>query len=98
MAADTWGGEFHPDFQPRNGELRVHERWTAGGFANTDLDFLLKQHHVSRIVLIGMRVNTCIDTTAAMQATSEVNAPAYVHAVLTVEEFISALPPAANSS
>ncbi|WP_327420545.1 cysteine hydrolase [Streptomyces sp. NBC_01230] len=120
-AADTWGGECHPDFQPREGELRVHERWTASGFANTDLDFLLKQYHASRFVQIGMRANTCIDTTArfaqelghhvtvvkdaiaafrpeAMQATSEVNAPAHVHAVLTADEFISALPPAATSS
>lgn len=36
-AADTWGGEFHPDFQPSEGEHRVHEHWTASGFANTDV-------------------------------------------------------------
>lgn len=23
FTADTWGGEFHPDFQPREGEVRV---------------------------------------------------------------------------
>ncbi|WP_406344413.1 cysteine hydrolase family protein [Streptomyces sp. NBC_01578] len=120
FAAGTWGGEFHPDFQPREGELRVHEHWSASGFANTDLDFLLKQHHVSRIVLIGMRANTCIETTARfaqelgyhvtlikdaiaafrpeeMQATFELNAPTYAHAVLTAEEFISGLPHAATS-
>ncbi|MER7808482.1 isochorismatase family cysteine hydrolase [Streptomyces sp900116325] len=120
FAAGAWGGEFHPDFRPREGELRVYEHWSAGGFDNTDLDFLLKQHHVSRIVLIGMRANTCIDTTVRfaqelghhvtlvkgaiaafrpeeMQATFEVNAPAHVHAVLTAEEFISALPHAATS-
>ncbi|MFJ7949026.1 isochorismatase family protein [Streptomyces sp. NPDC096354] len=80
----------------------------------------LKQHHVSRIVLIGMRADTCIDTTArfaqdlgyhvtlvkdaiaafrpeAMQATFEVNTPAYVHAILTADEFISVLPDAAGS-
>ncbi|MER5688827.1 isochorismatase family protein [Streptomyces sp. NPDC002205] len=93
---------------------------SAGGFAKTDLDFLLKQHHVSRIVLIGMRANTCIDTTARfaqelgyhvtlikdaiaaarpeeMQATFELNAPAYAHAILTAEEFISGLPHAATT-
>ncbi|MET8403715.1 isochorismatase family cysteine hydrolase [Streptomyces sp900116325] len=64
FAAGAWGGEFHPDFQPSEGELCVYEHWSAGGFDNTDLDFLLKQHHVSRIVLIGMRANTCMDTTA----------------------------------
>ncbi|CCK24747.1 isochorismatase hydrolase [Streptomyces davaonensis JCM 4913] len=60
----SWGGTFHPDFQPRQGEILVHEHWSASGFANTDLDLLLKQHGISRIVLIGMRANTCIDTTA----------------------------------
>ncbi|MGW1884684.1 cysteine hydrolase family protein [Streptomyces sp. NPDC001970] len=114
FAAGSWGGEFHPDFQPRDGELRVHEHWSASGFANTDLDFLLKQHHVSRIVLMGMRANTCIDTTARfaqelgyhvtlirdaiaafrpeeMQATFEINAPAYAHAILTADEFTAGL-------
>lgn len=33
-----------------------------------------------------------------MQATFEINAPAYVHAILTAEEFISGLPRAATSS
>ncbi|SDM05256.1 isochorismatase family cysteine hydrolase [Streptomyces wuyuanensis] len=62
--AGSWGGEFHPDFQPLDGELRVQEHWSASGFANTDLDLLLKQHRIAKIVLIGMRANTCIDTTA----------------------------------
>lgn len=113
----SWGGEFHPDFQPQEGEIHVHEHWSASGFANTDLDLLLKQHRISRIVLIGMRANTCIDTTARfgqelgyhvtlvkdaiaafhaeeMQATFEVNAPTYAHAILTTDEFLKALPDA----
>jgi nicotinamidase-related amidase len=116
FALGTWGGEFHPDFQPVEGEVRVHEHWSASGFANTDLDVQLKQHQVSRIVLIGMRANTCIDTTARfgqelgyhvtlvrgaigafrleeVDATLDLNAPAYAHAVLTTEEFLGALPP-----
>jgi nicotinamidase-related amidase len=60
----SWGGEFHPDFQPREDEIVVHEHWSSSGFANTDLDLLLTQHRISRIVLIGMRANTCIETTA----------------------------------
>ncbi|MEU3979396.1 isochorismatase family cysteine hydrolase [Streptomyces sp. NPDC026672] len=60
----SWGGTFHPDFQPRDGEVVVGEHWSASGFAHTDLDLRLKQHRIGRIALIGMRANTCIDTTA----------------------------------
>ncbi|MEU2260854.1 isochorismatase family cysteine hydrolase [Streptomyces sp. NPDC019645] len=62
--AGSWGGQFHPDFQPLDGELKVQEHWSASGFAHTDLDLLLQQHRIAKVVLIGMRANTCIDTTA----------------------------------
>ncbi|MER6738350.1 isochorismatase family cysteine hydrolase [Streptomyces puniciscabiei] len=64
FAEGSWGAEWHPDFQPREGELVMRQHWASSGFANTDLDFMLKQHHVRAIVLIGMRANTCVDTTA----------------------------------
>ncbi|MGW1995043.1 isochorismatase family cysteine hydrolase [Embleya sp. NPDC001921] len=60
----SWGGTFHPDFQPADDDIVVHEHWSASGFANTDLDLQLKQRGISHVVLIGMRANTCIDTTA----------------------------------
>lgn len=60
----TWGGEFHPDLQPQEEDLIAQNHWTASGFANTDLDFLLKQHGKTHLVLAGMRANTCIDSTA----------------------------------
>ncbi|TDO96985.1 cysteine hydrolase family protein [Flavobacterium sp. 245] len=60
----SWGGEFHPDLQPQPEDLIAQNHWTASGFANTDLDFLLKQHSITHIVLAGMRANTCIDSTA----------------------------------
>lgn len=61
---NSWGGEFHPELQPQEGDLIAQNHWTASGFANTDLDFLLKQHGINQIVLAGMRANTCIDSTA----------------------------------
>ncbi|MFI7665789.1 isochorismatase family cysteine hydrolase [Nocardia sp. NPDC049526] len=64
FAAGSWGAEWHPDFQPREGEFIVRQHWASSGFANTDLDFMLKQHGIRKIVLIGMRANTCVDTTA----------------------------------
>jgi Isochorismatase family len=32
-------------------------------FANTDLDMLLKQHRIAKVIVIGLLANTCIETT-----------------------------------
>ncbi|MGW7546539.1 cysteine hydrolase [Streptomyces sp. NPDC054770] len=63
FAAGTWGGEFHPDFQPAGTDVIVKEHWAQSGFANTDLDFQLKQHGITHVVLIGLLANTCIEST-----------------------------------
>jgi nicotinamidase-related amidase len=60
----SWGGEFHPELVPREGDLIAQNHWTASGFANTDLDFILRLRSIEYIVIAGMRANTCIDTTA----------------------------------
>ncbi len=60
---DTWGGEFHPEFQPRSGDIVIKEHWAQSGFGNTDLDFQLKQHGIDRVIVIGMLANTCIEST-----------------------------------
>ncbi|MFF4155207.1 cysteine hydrolase [Streptomyces sp. NPDC001651] len=63
FARGTWGGEFHPDLQPQPGEIVVAEHWAQSGFANTDLDFRLKQHGITHVVLVGLLANTCIEST-----------------------------------
>ncbi len=63
FAKGTWGGEFHPDFRPQDGDVVVKEHWGQSGFANTDLDFQLKQHGVTHVILIGMLANTCLEST-----------------------------------
>jgi nicotinamidase-related amidase len=60
----SWGGEFHPELLPQHGDLIAQNHWTASGFANTNLDFLLKQHNIDHVVIAGMKANTCIDTTS----------------------------------
>ncbi|MFF3515830.1 isochorismatase family cysteine hydrolase [Streptomyces sp. NPDC002573] len=60
----SWGGSFHDDFQPQPGEVVVHEHWGSSGFANTDLDFQLKQHGITHVVIVGLLANTCIEATA----------------------------------
>lgn len=63
FARGTWGGEFHPDFQPQPGDVVAWEHWAQSGFANTDLDLQLKQHGITHVVLIGLLANTCIEST-----------------------------------
>lgn len=63
FAQGSWGGEYHADFQPRQGEIVVKEHWAQSGFANTDLDHQLKMHGIEKIILIGMLANTCIEST-----------------------------------
>jgi nicotinamidase-related amidase len=63
FAKGSWGGEFHDDFKPQAGDVIVKEHWAQSGFANTDLDMLLKQHGVDQIIIIGMLANSCIEST-----------------------------------
>lgn len=64
FAKGSWGGEFHADFQPQEGDVIIKEHWASSGFANTDLDHQLKMHGVQKIIVIGALANTCIEATA----------------------------------
>jgi nicotinamidase-related amidase len=64
----TWGGEWHKDFAPRPGDVIVKEHWGSSGFANTDLDYRLKQAGVSHVILVGLLANTCIEATGRFAA------------------------------
>jgi ureidoacrylate peracid hydrolase len=44
----TWGGEIRAEFEPQPGDVVASEHWCSSGFANTDLDLLLKRHGVPR--------------------------------------------------
>lgn len=63
FAKGSWGGEWFPDYAPQPGDVIVKEHWGGSGFANTDLDLLLKQHRVSHVILVGLIANTCIEST-----------------------------------
>lgn len=60
----TWGGEWHPDFVPHPEDVMIKGHWAQSGFANTDLDFQLKQHGVTHVIVIGLLANTCIESTS----------------------------------
>jgi Isochorismatase family len=44
-------------------EIVAQEHWCSSGFANTDLDLLLKRHGLQQLIIIGLLANTCIDST-----------------------------------
>jgi nicotinamidase-related amidase len=64
FARGEWGGEWHPDFAPKPGDIVAQEHWAQSGFANTDLDMRLKQKGITHVILVGLLANTCIDSTA----------------------------------
>jgi nicotinamidase-related amidase len=66
FADGAWGGQFHPEFGPKAGDVVVLEHWAQNGFANTDLDAQLKQHGISRLIFVGFIANSCVEATARM--------------------------------
>jgi nicotinamidase-related amidase len=64
FARGDWGGDWHPDFIPKPGDIVAAEHWGASGFANTDLDFRLKQQGITHVIVAGLLANTCIESTA----------------------------------
>lgn len=63
FAAGTWNAEYHPELGKQAGDLEAAQHWNASGFANTDLEYLLKTRGIDHVVLAGMRANTCIEST-----------------------------------
>lgn len=59
----TWGGEIRRDFEPQQGDIVAQEHWCSSGFANTDLDLLLKKHGIHKLIIIGLIAHTCVEAT-----------------------------------
>lgn len=64
----TWGGELRPDFVPRARDIVAQEHWCSSGFANTDLDLLLKRHGLRQLIVIGLLTHTCLESTVRFGA------------------------------
>jgi ureidoacrylate peracid hydrolase len=64
----TWGGEFRSEFAPQSGEIVAQEHWCSSGFANTDLDLLLKKHGIHQLIVIGLIAHTCVEATVRFAA------------------------------
>jgi nicotinamidase-related amidase len=64
----TWGGQFRAEFVPLAGETVAQEHWCSSGFANTDLDSLLKRQGIHRLIVMGLVAHTCIEATVRYAA------------------------------
>ena len=64
----SWGGEVRSEFAPKAGEIVAMEHWCSSGFANTDLDLLLKKHGIHRLIVIGLIAHTCVEATVRFAA------------------------------
>jgi nicotinamidase-related amidase len=64
----TWGGEFRAGFEPQPGDIIAQEHWCSSGFANTDLDLLLKKHGIHKLIVIGLIAHTCVEATVRFAA------------------------------
>jgi ureidoacrylate peracid hydrolase len=64
----TWGGEIRSEFAPQPGDIVAQEHWCSSGFANTDLDLLLKRHGIHRLIVIGVIAHTCVEATVRFAA------------------------------
>jgi nicotinamidase-related amidase len=64
----TWGGEIRSEFKPEPNDVVAAEHWCSSGFANTDLDLLLKNHGIRKLIVVGMIAHTCLEATARFAA------------------------------
>ena len=83
----SWGGQWHSNLVPRDGDVVAKEHWAQNGFANTDLDFQLRQRGITRVVVTGLLANTCVEATAraAMELGYHVTLVKDATATFTVE-------------
>lgn len=64
----TWGGEIRSELKPRPSDIVAQEHWCSSGFANTDLDLLLKKHGIHQLIVIGLIAHTCVEATVRYAA------------------------------
>ena len=69
FAVGDWGGEWHPDFAPQSGDLIATEHWVSSGFANTNLDTLLKQKGITHTPASRPKMGCYRNLIASMRST-----------------------------
>jgi ureidoacrylate peracid hydrolase len=57
---------LHHRYRP--GDIVAQEHWCSSGFANTDLDLLLKRHGIQQLIMMGLIAHTCLEATVRFGA------------------------------
>eukprot|EP00301_Raphidiophrys_heterophryoidea_P023020 c7026_g1_i1.p1 GENE.c7026_g1_i1~~c7026_g1_i1.p1 ORF type:complete len:231 (-),score=78.42 c7026_g1_i1:826-1446(-) len=58
-----FGGQFHPDVSPKEGEIVIAGKRGLCAFASTNLDFILRQNGVTNLAIAGYLTNCCVEST-----------------------------------
>lgn len=58
-------GEMIDGFEPRDGEIVIRKDVNSG-FVGTDLELRMRQHGITRLVIVGFFTNFCVETTTRM--------------------------------
>ena len=64
----SWGGQLRSEFEPQPGDIVAQEHWCSSGFANTDLDLLLKRQGIQQLIMMGLIAHTCLEATVRFGA------------------------------
>ena len=64
-AAGVLGGDILSGLEPdlAGGDVVASRHWTHSALANTDLAFLMGQRDITDVVIAGMEVSTCVEST-----------------------------------
>ncbi|CEJ59600.1 hypothetical protein PMG11_08218 [Penicillium brasilianum] len=64
--SEDFGGQILKELepQPSNGDVVVSRHWNSSSFSNTDLEYQLRQHDITHVVIAGLVTNSCVESTA----------------------------------
>ncbi|RFU81508.1 hypothetical protein TARUN_667 [Trichoderma arundinaceum] len=109
FSVGSFGAKIHEGLEPdrSNGDAIVSRHWNSSSFANTDLDYQLRQRDITHVVCAGMVANTCLESTARYavelsnatagfsiqlkDVAEKIIWPTIVNGVLTVEDWADKL-------
>ena len=64
FAEDSWGVDFHADFQPCKADAIVAGKVSFDAFQSSNLDLLLRRGRFSSLIMCGFQTNICVESSA----------------------------------
>ena len=74
--AGSWGGEWHPEVGPKDGDITIREHCAQSSFADTDFDAQPQAAGYSKINLVVLVADTCIEPTGRQGIEMEIGSRA----------------------